>query len=180
MGMTLSLRRAGDEQLQALLDQPEGIHDFLRPPGGRPGFGQVLSGPPGADGPMPAEISLDKSWHAIHYLLTGQVWEGEPPASCLLMGGREIGPIDLGFGPARAVLSDEVEAFHGLLSQTDAGALKQRYDPAAMANRGVYPDVIWERESEEAFEYVRANYEVLRAFVAAAAEEGSGLVIWMT
>jgi hypothetical protein len=35
-------------------------------------------------------IDLDKTWHGIHYLLTGTTWEGEPPFSFLVAGGDDM------------------------------------------------------------------------------------------
>src|SRR5215203_4027303 len=65
--------------------------------------------PEGAEIPSPVEeIDLDKSWHGIHYLLTKTAWAGEPPLSFLVLGGAEVGDIDVGYGTARAFRSDEV------------------------------------------------------------------------
>src|SRR5829696_7547426 len=42
--------------------------------------------------------NFEKSWHGLHFLLTGTAWEGEPPLNFLLAGGREI-DIGLGLSP---------------------------------------------------------------------------------
>jgi hypothetical protein len=43
---------------------------------------------------------VDKAWHAIHFSLTGDPFEGRIPLNFLVTGGRSIGE-DLGYGPLR-------------------------------------------------------------------------------
>ena len=50
-----------------------------------------------------AEEDLDKSWHGIHYLMTGSVWGSDSPLDFLISGGTNVGDIDLGSGPARVM-----------------------------------------------------------------------------
>ena len=71
-------------------------------------------------------FALDKSWHGIHFLLTGSAEGVRPPVDFILMGGREIGDLDLGYGPARAFTSAETKqiAFDARdLSDWDSGLL---------------------------------------------------------
>jgi uncharacterized protein DUF1877 len=46
---------------------------------------------PGQDGPTEEGLSLEKSWHALHYLLTGTAEQAPPPLGNVIMGGEEIG-----------------------------------------------------------------------------------------
>ena len=45
--------------------------------------------------------SLEKAWHGLHYLLTGDAWGGGPPLNFIVMGGDEIDGVDTGYGPPR-------------------------------------------------------------------------------
>ena len=46
---------------------------------------------------------LDKAWHGLHYLFTGTDEGGNSPLDFLAVGGEEIGTIEVGYGPARAL-----------------------------------------------------------------------------
>jgi Domain of unknown function (DUF1877) len=45
---------------------------------------------------------LDKSWHGIHYLLTGTASGGVAPVNFLVAGGRPVGKLDVGYGAVEA------------------------------------------------------------------------------
>jgi len=86
------------------------------------GLGLRLPGQPAASGgnAQPsgrgANISLDKAWHGVHYLLCGKLEPGTDLASQAVMGGTEIGD-DLGYGPARYFEANEVAAIARELSR---------------------------------------------------------------
>src|SRR5262249_37024227 len=44
-------------------------------------------------------LSLEKSWHGLHFVLTGSNDGDRMPLAFLLCGGQEVGE-DLGYGPA--------------------------------------------------------------------------------
>jgi|SRR5947209_1096153 len=75
------------------------------------------------------EIELDKAWHAIHFLLTGSAWEGAGPLYYLISGGHQIGDVDVGYGPARALTSKQAADFDAALYGITADELRKRYDP---------------------------------------------------
>jgi len=87
-----------------------------------------------------ADISVDKAWHGIHYLLCGAVEPGATLASQAVMGGVEVGE-DLGYGPARYFDVDQVHAIAQELSRANLEAeMIARYDPAEMVRVGIYPN----------------------------------------
>src|SRR5208283_579544 len=45
-----------------------------------------------------ADLSIDKAWHGVHYLLCGRAVPGSDLASQVVMGGTDVGD-DLGYGP---------------------------------------------------------------------------------
>jgi Domain of unknown function (DUF1877) len=52
------------------------------------------------------KLSLHKSWHCLHYLLTGESWEtGESPLGKTILGGKELPDINQVMIRSRAVSS---------------------------------------------------------------------------
>src|SRR5438094_2973340 len=92
-------------------------------------------------------VYLDKAWHGIHFLLTGSAEPNGSLASKVIMGGEDIGP-HLGYGPAQLLTVQEVRDIAKLLQTETPDKLAARYEPAALARAGIYPDVIWEREKQ--------------------------------
>ena len=123
---------------------------------------------------------MDKAWHAIHFLLTGTAWGGDPPLNFIAAGGTEIGD-DLGYGPARGLTSAEVRTLASALKALPRDSLLQRFDPAALTAAEIYPD-IWDRapEEDDTRGYVAEYYEQLRSFILDAAAAGEALLISIT
>jgi len=128
-----------------------------------------------------ATADLDKAWHGIHYLLTGSAWEGEWPLSFLLLGGAEVGKVDVGYGPARAFTPAEVKEIAGALGGVDEPALRARFHPAEMTRLDIYPTVIWNRDpaDDDTLGYCVEYFLVLKAFVEQAAARQRGLLIYL-
>lgn len=102
---------------------PEEILKTL-PPGNRP----AKSVPDAEPAALHEEgLSLDKSWHALHYLLTGRAGEAPPPLGDAILGGTELGE-DVGYGPARFLTPEEVRSTSAALSKVSAADLAQRFD----------------------------------------------------
>ncbi|MBD5458342.1 MAG: DUF1877 family protein, partial [Lachnospiraceae bacterium] len=55
-------------------------------------------------------FSIDKAWHAIHYVLTGEVWEvpEDNILAQLILGGEPVNDEDMGYGPARLISKETV------------------------------------------------------------------------
>ena len=67
MSMIMMFRRLSDADLARLREEPELVAEYI--------------GEADLDGFGPfADLDIDKAWHAIHFLLTGTAWEGEPRA----------------------------------------------------------------------------------------------------
>ena len=87
-------------------------------------------------------LSLDKSWHTIHFLLTGDksVIPRHLPASPLhnvIMGGRAT-PVDSAYGPVRVLEKPDVKAIAAALASIDDEALKNRYSIAELNAAQIY------------------------------------------
>src|SRR5687768_1443031 len=156
MSMIGRLRRASDEEVSRLLEHPREIGAFLYPGdfearGGETGGGGSApagggdEGGGGASEGGAADLDIEKSWHGIHFVLTGSDWGGASPLNFLVSGGAEVGDEDVGYGPARAFTSGEVRAIHEALAQLSPEGFARRVNLEALLEAGIYPDM-WDRE----------------------------------
>jgi len=124
-------------------------------------------------------LDLHKSWHVLHYLFTGQADGGTPPADALL-GGRELGE-DMGYGPPRLHEPAATAAFARFLAPLTVAELQGRVDLGRMSALGVYCCEDDDEGSAEEINDDVANYfPQLQSFVADAAKNGSGLLMWLS
>ena len=121
------------------------------------------------------ELDLEKAWHGVHYLLTGQAWGGGFPMSFLVEGGAELDD-DLGYGPSRVFTREQVRAIAKALDAVEEKTLRARFDPGAMDAETVYP-AIWARDGEAALAWLLEAFEEVRSFVATAAEADQALIV---
>ena len=202
MGMVLQMHTLSDENIERLLADPALIWLMLEPddldmyasarresrPRGLLGriFGRGGSGggddEPPPDFPLgPAEnqvTDLDKAWHGIHYLLTGTADGGEPPLNFIVLGGDEVGDIEVGFGPARVMRAEEVKKVGEALAGIERDELKERFDAEEMIRQDIYGAL--EDYLDDDMEYFLGWFDTLKDFVGAAAEKDLGLVLLLT
>ena len=117
---------------------------------------------------------LEKSWHGLHYLLTGSAMAGDMPLAFLLLGGEPAGE-DADEGP-RFIQPEEVRQINTALSPISTEQLWSRFDPARMEEEGVYPGIWDEPEDDLREEYV-GYFQELKRVVAQAAAAGQGLLV---
>lgn len=165
MSMVLSLRADTDLKIKQLLKDPEAIEDYL--------YEDESSNDEN-------QIDLDKAWHGIHYMLTGDPWAGAAPYCYLLSEGKEVGDIDVGYGAARALTSAEVNAFNDAIAKIDNADFRKRFNPKAMMSNDIYPS-IWDRDPKEddTLEYLSEYFEELKTFIQRTKDQNKGLIIWM-
>jgi hypothetical protein len=95
-------------------------------------------------------------------------------------GGREEPQLEAGYGPAKLVSPAEVAQLHQWLSGVDDAALRSVYQPKAMAEEGVYPQ-IWMTQGQAALDdYLIPHFRQLRHFVAEAASASQALLVFFT
>ncbi len=164
MSMIFNLLSAEGEELQRLLDDPEGVTDYIY-------------GADGDGGALDRAIHLDKAWHGIHYTLAGDPWGGEGLSGALLLGGKPVGDIDVGYGPARVFSPEDTTAYSSYLDSISTQAFRERFDAKALAAHRIYPE-IWD-EDQDALDYLVQYFEELKAFFAqaAAAKRGALFVL---
>lgn len=150
-------------QLKELLADPDTVSSFLY----------------AEEGNKPvAHLDLDKAWHGIHFLLTGEVWGGEGPHAMAVLGGVAVGD-DVGYGPARYLTVEEVRSVANALGKISRDMLRKRYIPSAFEHAQVYPTGIWEVEGEQAFEWLMPWYAELVSFYKRAAENGNAVLLYI-
>jgi hypothetical protein len=123
------------------------------------------------------ETDLDKSWHGLHYLLSGTDWESPLPEGFLLNAGIILEGTDHGYGDARGCNSAEVKDFAVYLGSISDEQLSTRFDPQHMTELEIYPQH-WEREDE--LDYLIAKFQQLKPFIQRAAERSLGLVCMLS
>lgn len=162
MSMIGNLVALNLQQLQSLIDEPDLVEEFLYPEDG--------------DAQPDNHLDLDKAWHAIHFTLNGKAWDGEEPLALTILGGEEIGE-DIGYGPARYLLPEQVRNVAKALNSIAPDDFAGRFDPSALTAAEVYPG-IWD-EGAEALEYVQPFYNDLRNFYIAASERNDSVLIYL-
>ena len=127
-----------------------------------------------------ARCDLEKSWHGIHYLLTGSAWEGSPPFDFLVEGGRQVGKIDLEHGPVRAFRADETRAIYEAISVMSAYELRKRFNARDMAAKEIYPD-IWTGAvvEEDSLRFLMDNLDKLRSFLRQTIDAQLGIMVFL-
>ncbi len=122
-------------------------------------------------------LDVDKSWHAIHYTLTGTAYGGDAPLANVIFGVTPIGEEDLGYGPALGTDSVAVKAIAKALSEITETQFKEKFDVYALATAEIYPQ-IWD-EGDEALDYVATYFNELRDFYQEAAEKDLAIITFI-
>jgi hypothetical protein len=134
-------------------------------------------------------LDVDKSWQAIHFLLTGDegrvaresrvetgsVHEGESPLRWVVFAPTEIGE-DSGYGLPRALTADQVVEVSKALAPITADKLRKKCDLKLMNDREIYPQG-WRAGDED---YVAENFAHLKKLYESAARRRLGVVQWLS
>ena len=165
MSMNGNFKALSNEELDALLADPSRVEQLLY----ASFFGSGSNGH--------EELEIDKAWHGIHFLLTGNAWEASLPLGFVAAGGEEVGD-DLGYGPARALRSEQVVEIDRALEPFTTDELRRRFDADRMTELEIYPSG-WSDDPDGELEYLLAFYMELRAFVHRTAERGDALLVYL-
>ncbi|MEU7904355.1 YfbM family protein [Actinoplanes sp. NPDC049118] len=162
--MVLIGRRLSAEEFRLLLADPATADTLL--------YGDLDDDE--AEMPEP-ELDLEKSWHGVHYLLTGTAWATDDGAGAAILGGDEVGE-DGGYGPARILGPERVRAVAASLDALNVETLRARFDPDAMAVADIYP-LGWADIADD-FDRCLAPYFIqLRDFYRSAASNGQAVLL---
>lgn len=116
-------------------------------------------------------LDIDKSWHGIHFLLTGGATGGEAPLAWVV-----IAPTEIGGGSARLLVPDDVVTVSKALASITADKLKRKCDWAVMNEREIYPQG-WQSGDEE---YIAENFTALKKLYDSAARRRMAVVQWIS
>lgn len=123
-------------------------------------------------------VDVDKAWHGIHFILTGEQYGGEGYLAHVIMGGVPIGEEDVGYGPARGMSASEVKEVASAIRQVSETDFRAKFDPAALSSADIYPQ-IWD-EGDDALDYVAENFLETKRFYQTAAEQGLAVVLFIS
>jgi hypothetical protein len=161
MAMIGNLRPATDGEIERLLANPADITRFLY----------------GSDAQAAEHVALNKAWHAIHFVLNGSRLGGDGPLNFLLDEGTPVGEVDVGYGPARVLSSDQVRQIATALQLIDPEEVAKRVDLQRFDDEAIYPGN-WQRNGY-GVDYVVSNYRDMRDFISRAADQGQGLILYI-
>jgi len=123
---------------------------------------------------------LDKAWHGMHYLLTGNVDGGEHPLNFLLSGGAAVGNVEVGYGAARVLTAAQTKQVRDALRSVSDSDVAARFDPTDMTAKDIYPR-IWSRPpDQESLAYVMEYLAVLRRFLDNTVGKRLGMVVYLS
>lgn len=95
-------------------------------------------------------------------------------------GGSPERKLDAPYGPASSLSVSQVAKLHSWLQAVDPAKMRSSYNPTAMQNDDVYPE-IWEEEGLTAFdEYLLPSFLALRDFIARAHQAGQMVLVFFT
>jgi hypothetical protein len=163
MSMIGNYRRLSEEDLDEILQEPESILNALYPED--------------SDIPDGSQLDIDKAWHLIHFLLTGEPWEGAEPLCNAVLGGAEIDEEDVGYGPARYLTSTEVNAVATALASISPEELWTRFDLAKVHEADIYPSS-WEGNDSDR-DYILSYFNDLKAFFTTAQQQHDCMILYL-
>lgn len=183
--MFLTLRQVGTSQLDQLIKDPTDIYFFLHgeelqkePPSGL--FARLFKKNQklARYWEQPSDeslLELEKNWHILHFALCQSSEDGPLPQATLMAGGVELGSIDVGYGPARALTVKDLTIFlqflNGLTLQTFASEVTSE----SIEKHEIYFSAEdWDTEAKATlWDYIIE----LRQFIQVAVEKNNGIIV---
>jgi hypothetical protein len=126
------------------------------------------------------EIDLDKSWHIMHFLLTGSPEGTGAPTSLLLDDWPTAGDVEIGWGPAWLIDPEGICRFKNALREVVDDDLCARFDTPRMQAEDIYLADAFEGDEAEGCNYVLEYLSILRTFVNEAARRDCGAIGYLT
>jgi Domain of unknown function (DUF1877) len=120
-------------------------------------------------------LSLYKSWHCLHFLLTGHNAEmPDTPLGIAVMGGTEIPDHQrvMGYGPARYLNPEQVEQIAAALESFPIAERAAAFDSEAADKQQVYSP---HHDPEELVHY----FGLLRDFYRDTANKRNAIILWI-
>jgi Domain of unknown function (DUF1877) len=156
-----NLRPASDVEITRLLGHPNEITRFLF----------------GAEAAQRERLELDRAWHAIHFALNGSRLGGDAPLNFLASEGTPVGDVDVGYGPARVLTSEQVRQLAQAVATIEPDHFGARLDTSALDANSIYPGG-WGRNGQSVGTVAEA-YRDMRALILRLSEGGLGLILYI-
>lgn len=128
----------------------------------------VTAAPNGEEG-----LSLEKSWHCLHYLLTGAADMTDSVLSKAILGGTEVGP-DIGYGPARYLEPGDVKSVANSLKTVSQKDLMSRFDLKAIEAAKIYSC-----RDESDLRLAQAYFAQLSSYYEESAARGDAMLLYI-
>ena len=184
MGMYFYIAQASESDLKEMRSDPEKVEHALRREGPEqdhlPAYSEeqlMLFGLPPVPNPrhsIAGSLDLDKMWHVLHFLMTGEPWEVDTPLSRALFGNAKLGPgTGYGGGPAGFLTPQEVREVTEALSSVTHQALRQRFSLERLNAGDIYPGNFEDHE----IEVLIRDFDRLVAYYRDAMKCGNGMVM---
>lgn len=109
---------------------------------------------------------LDKAWHAIHYLVTGD------RELRFLIGGVQIQSVS---EPFEAHSPESIRALHKRLNATSISALMANFDAGVFNTHDIYSGP-WDATAAD---YIKGHLASFIATVRLAADQGKGIAVFL-
>jgi hypothetical protein len=173
-----SAKRAAMEAARASAQQiSDALRNSNRPPGPiTPAEMRAVMRPlveAGAFGDDHDVLNLQKSWHTLHYLLTGSAEPVDTPLGKAILGGSDVGP-DLGYGPARLLRAEEVQVVATALAALSPEDVARRFDLPTMQGVGIYAC-----DSEDELPLALEFFEQMQDFYTESAARGCAMLSYL-
>lgn len=126
----------------------------------------------------PSGTDVHIYWHAITFLLTGVPDGGDEPLCYLLKGGETIGQTEA--GPVRYLSPDQVARFDSAIAGVSPDEIgEDLYDLATLDANHIYHER-WQLDGEDndLLSNIRELYSYFQSFIARAAKQRQGVVVF--
>lgn len=190
MGIVYSLIRVSPETVDALRDNPRHVAEFVYGDAAlyqapKPGLLRKLFGAKQAEvgAPVPArrdgdEVDLDKSWHIIHYLLTGSEGASESALNIIADERDKLAEIDLGLGVPFVIDAKRVAEVSSAMSQVSDDGFLAGLAPSQMPLESLYLGNSVAEDPDEMGDYALEYLHILRDFLRDATENGDAVITY--
>jgi hypothetical protein len=131
-----------------------------------------------ADTRYAATLDVDRSWHAIHYILCGDPWEPIGVVGLAVMGGNEFGE-DFGHGAARWFAPEDVHQIAAALKPITVLAFIDLMKIRDWKDADIYSCNLQAFEEAE-IAHVASHYNDMRIAYMTAAAHGQAMVAYIS
>ncbi len=124
-----------------------------------------------------ADLDIDKSWQAIHFILCGELSDGTPPKGYVvpMIGGQFL---EFGEYGAFYLFPEQVQEASQYLESLTEEELKNLYNFDALAKNEIYP--IYDGDNgDEFFEYIAEYLQNIKTFYATMVRKEQGVIFYI-